>query len=814
MSNVHSVDALIANLRDGRATVRAEALRGLAATKHTGPELVPFLRDTELHVALAAAEALVELGVAQKANVVAIANALDGAKRAVCDTVERFLSELVGRADAELLQIFDAAESVACKALVRACGRLGPGGLHFLQRAARDDRPRVRINAAFGVGAIGELEAVSSMALLFELAGQDDVADVRSAAQRAGASLAQRLKSLDAEGRRAKGASSATVPAFEQRELTAAEYAATAKTASLEDLLRALTNWRSLVRINALRILAQQGREAIAAAGAVAPLLRDDETNVRLEAARALGKLGAPYVAAALARALGDPEPDVVAAVAQAIAELGTEPAVVDVLVDSLDIVDEAHGARLAALIASMPDGVRRLADALASTTVEIRINAALGIASVGRERAAPALSALVAAAAPTPTTRSNVRLHAALSRAIAVISPRVTEAPSPLTDPDPAVRARAVASAESVDVLRSSLRDEEVSVRLAAARALDKLGTDAVGAAAAVLVEIYDGHPDIAAILTAHSSAAVDQALVQGLDRDDLRGADRIIDLILARASAPDVLGAAFQRMSSRANAARGLIKLGKEKLGQARAVLEHARASASAAERDLARSTLDAIDGPPVVPSVPAVPGFETELLDDKAFTAKLDAAQLLPFTRDGRAIVRANAVTALGTLGNAALASTIGPMLRDDDARVRIAAARALGRLGDDAVIATARQLVAALRDETAVADAVNATLAPRKDKLEDALIAGLETDDEAHGLRVAQLVATLPNARELLFAAFDGEAQNVQINAAFGIALLGTQAAGPAGRRRLVEGMAGPHNRRRSAMEKALRMLDGR
>ena len=65
--------------------------------------------------------------------------------------------------------------------------------------------------------------------------------------------------------------------------------------------------------------------------------------------------------------------------------------------------------------------------------------------------------------------------------------------------------------------------------------------------------------------------------------------------------------------------------------------------------------------------------------------------------------------------------------------------------------------------------------------------------------------------LLEARDLLFAAFEGEAQNVQINAAFGIALLGESAAGPAGRRRLVGGLAGPFTRRRSAMEKALRLF---
>ncbi|MBK9033544.1 MAG: hypothetical protein IPL61_20150 [Myxococcales bacterium] len=74
-----------------------------------------------------------------------------------------------------------------------------------------------------------------------------------------------------------------------------------------------------------------------------------------------------------------------------------------------------------------------------------------------------------------------------------------------------------------------------------------------------------------------------------------------------------------------------------------------------------------------------------------------------------------------------------------------------------------------------------------------------------------MRVAELICGLPDARALLFAAFDGPAQNVQINAAFGIATLGAKVAGPDGRRRLLDGLLGPPTRRRHAMVKALRLL---
>ncbi len=147
----------------------------------------------------------------------------------------------------------------------------------------------------------------------------------------------------------------------------------------------------------------------------------------------------------------------------------------------------------------------------------------------------------------------------------------------------------------------------------------------------------------------------------------------------------------------------------------------------------------------------------------------------------------------------------------MLRDGDDCVRVAAANALDKIGDDAVVAAAAFLVGALAGDKRVADACRTVLAARKSKVEAALVAGMETADEVHGMRICELICALPNARELLFAAFDGPAHNVQINAALGIGMLGAKRAGDAGRQRLVSGLAGPVTRRQHAAVKALAML---
>ena len=820
---------LLAGLRDGRGFVRANALLGLAANGHTGPDLVVFLRDGDDQVARAAAEALRHLGLVQRTHIVAIATALDGARPEVVELVEHLLSELVGSADAELLDALDTVESFASSAVIRGCKRAGGRGLDLLQKAARDERTRVRINAARGIAQLGDIDPEKSLRLLFALANDDSVSDVRTAAKRSYVTLTASSRSADTVRITRE---QPRVPALTQHELDATALAAAAKIAPLEELLHALHDPRTHARLNALRVLAQQGASAPTARD-VASLLRDAEAVVRVEAARALRKLGAVAAAAELVRALGDAE--TAAAAEETLADAGVD--VAEALVEGLDVANEAHGARVAALIARLPDGVGRLTAALASPAIDLRVNAALALTTLGPSRAGSAVPSLIAAA----RYGSNARLRAALICAISVLDPRPTQAPPviPITgfeiqfldesalpkdvlvkigaggiarhlaDVRPIVRANAatalaVIGGDVTSALAACLRDDAPEVREAAVRAIEKLEDPAIAACAPALVDALADAvlaKQIGALL-ARKSSAIDHALVRGLDTDDRELADRLCELIIVRSNVVELLTTAWSRTGSRANAAHCMIALGKD-----HGVLQAARASNEQAERDLARATLRTIAGPPTTPAVPEVMGFETTLLEPAAFTGKLDTAQFVPFLRDGRPVVRANAVTALGDHAGAA---TLAALLRDDDVRVRVAAARAIGKLGDDEVSATAPALVAALRGEPEVAAACKTVLAARQDKVEAALLAGLETDDERHGIRVAELVCALPRARELLFAAFDGEAQNVQINAAFGIAMLG-DGAGPAGRQRLVGGLAGPFNRRRSAMEKALSMM---
>ena len=183
-----------------------------------------------------------------------------------------------------------------------------------------------------------------------------------------------------------------------------------------------------------------------------------------------------------------------------------------------------------------------------------------------------------------------------------------------------------------------------------------------------------------------------------------------------------------------------------------------------------------------------------------------------ELVGYMRDGRAHVRANAATALGTLGAAAAgaALSIGVLMRDDDMRVRIQAAGALDKLGDAAVRETAEYLVGALRGDAGVAATVAPVLVARKARMLSALLKGLETDDEVHGRRILDVISVLPDAPELLCDAIESPAENVQVNAALGLGIVGAQRAGSAGRKALESRRTGGFVRTREAAFKALAM----
>ena len=854
-ASTFSPDALIAMLIDGRAHVRANAALALAATGQAVPQLVPLLRDSEAVAANAAADALAKLGASVRALVPQIVAATAGTQPEITDKVVALLAELVGTADDELIVALDVTEDVAMKSVIAACGTLGKRGIAFLIRAAKHERSRVRMNAVAGLGKLGKVDLDVAMAFLTNLEATDPVPDVRSAAKQAALAVIAREKQVAVDHL------PKDIPDFEARKLSASELAEYEGAIRVDEMMFALRDGRAHVKINAARALAIKGAAAGAdAAAAMGLLMRDSVAQVRREVAKSLAKLGDAAVAAApdLVGALGDGEEEVAEAAAEALDSLGARAA--DALYKGLETGSEAGGRRVGELAVKLAGAAAALVREFASPAVNVQVNAALAMGLMSKQQLGNAgMQALYGA-----RTGGDARTREAVRWALDRIEPRGATGPRAvaldgfetraltqadldkgkadlanvgagdlaghLTDGRDHVRANAAlalgvlgaAAASAASSLGVLLRDDAPRVRLSAAQALDKIGDAAVVETADSLVGALGDRDDsvgdaVAAVIRARKGKMI-AALVRGLETDKPAAARRIGDLLGAFDDAVDILCDAFDSpaVNVQVNAALALGMLGPKRVGKGRKALEGARTGGDARTRDAVRAALEVLDGPKRSGPAPvAVDGFETKLLGPEAFPdpTKLSLDDLIGYAQDGRSIVRANAATAIGSFGanGRGAALPLGVLMRDDDPHARIAAAHALDKLGDDAVRETAAYLVGALRGDADVAKAVAGVLAPRKAKVLTALLKGLETDDETHAKRILELIGALPDASEILCDALDNPAENVQVNAAIGIGMLGSKRAGASGKKALESRRTGGFVRTREAAFKGLAML---
>jgi HEAT repeat protein len=848
-----NADELTAMLRDGRGVVRANAALGLAAVNQPSLDLVTLLRDSEPRVAAAAAEALGLLGTLIRPFVPQLSQALDGALPEVVEAMVVAMASLIGKANDELFLALDVSFALAMKTVCEAAGRLGRAGIGFLIAATAHERGRVRINAIGGLGRWGKADIEASMACLMAVEANDPIPDVRTAAKQASLAVIAREKVV------AVDALPKNIPDFEERKLGMSELAEYADAINVDEMVHALSDGRTHVRINAARGLAAKGGGAARAVGNLGLACRDSIAAVRREAAKALGKLGddALPAAADLVGALSDAEAEVADGAAETLEALG--PRALDALVRGLETGSEPGGRRVGELIGKLAGAAEVLTEAFRSPAVNVQVNAAIGLGMLGRAGVGVGLAALHGA-----RTGGDARTREAVRRALEMINPAGNTGPAPvavdgfedrflaaaeldkhkaalqavgvadldayLQDGRDVVRANAAtalgalgpAAAAAATTLGVRLRDDSPRVRVAAAQALDKLGDAAVIATAADLVRALGDADEKVAEACAHvlraRKARMIGALVRGLEADDPTHGRRIAELLNVFEDAPEILCDAFESpaVNVQVNAAIALGMLGAKRVGKGRKALEGARTGGWERTREAVRKALDMLDGPrPTGPAVIEVEGFESRLLGAEAFgnaSGKLAVGDLISYLRDGRSHVRANAATALGVLGASAsgAALAIGVLLRDDDMRVRIQAAQALDKLGDDAVRETAAYFVGALRGDAEVAAAVASVLAARKARVLGALIKGLETDDETHARRIVELINALPDAAETLCDAIESPAENVQVNAAIGLGMLGEKRAGASGRKALETRRTGGFVRTREAVFKGLAM----
>ncbi|HTL33660.1 MAG TPA: HEAT repeat domain-containing protein [Kofleriaceae bacterium] len=846
---------LIGMMADGRAIVRANAALALAAGNHAVAELVPLLRDSETSVALAVAEAFAKLGPLVRPLLPPIVQQLGGAKPEVLDVAVDGLAQHVGKADDELTSSLDVPEDVAMKSVVDACKRAGKAGIAMLAKATKHERSRIRVNAASGLGRLGKMDPDTALAALNALEQGDPVPDIRTAAKLAILEVVKREKveAVDALPK--------NIPDFEARKLTLSELSEYADSIDIDQMIHALMDGRDHVRVNGARGLAAKGAKAARAATSLGLLMRDSVAAVRREAAKAMGKLGIEAVAAAsdLVGGLGDVEADVVDAATDTLSAWGERA--MDALVKGLEAGGEEHGRRVAELITKSPRAPELLAEAFStSPAVNVQVNAAAGMGMLGKDRVgAKGLAALHGA-----RTGGDVRTRTAVRAALDIIEAKgdtgpkavgipgfedrflaqadadkakaelekvgVSDLTAHLTDGRDVVRANAAlglgtlgaAAAGAAMGLGVLLRDDAPRVRLNAAQALDKIGDAAVVETADFLVGALRDADEkvaetVAGVLRARKTKMI-TALVRGLDTGDPRHGRRIAEVINVLPDASDILCDAIESpaVNVQVNAALGLGMLGKDRVGKGRKALESRRTGGDARTREAVFKALEVLDGPKDQgPQDIAVEGFETRILEPAAFGdgSKLRLDDLAAHLTDGRPVVRANAATALGVIGAPAMGtlSGLGVLCRDDDMRVRIAAAGAIDKLGDDAVREIAPFLVGALRGDAEVAKTVGKVLGARKAKVLGALVKGLETDDETHARRILELINALSDACEILCDAFESPAENVQVNAAMGIGMLGEKRAGSAGKKKLEGARTGGFARTREAVFKALAAL---
>jgi HEAT repeat protein len=850
----YELGELLGMLRDGRAHVRANAALALAAAGHAATELTTQLRDSENAAATAAAEAIARLGASAKVLVVQIVAAMNGTQAEVTETLVTSLSELAKGAEDELGAALDVPLELAMKSVIAASGLLGKAGVALLAKATKHDTVRVRANAAAGLGKLGKTDADTAMAALTALEAADPVPDVRTGAKQAMLQVVAREKVA------AVDALPKNIPDFEARKLSASELSEYEGSIDIEEMIYALRDGRAHVRVNGARGLGVKGAQAARAAKPLGLLMRDSIAAVRREAAKMLGKLGKGAVEAAsdLCGGLGDAESDVVEAAFETLEGWGD--AARDALVKGLETESEQGGRKVGELIAKLPDAAALLVEAFKSPAVNVQVHAALGMGALGKAKLGAGIESLLGA-----RTGGDARTRAAVREALDTLDPRAASGPKAVTIDGFEARFLAAADLEKAkaelgnvgigdlvaylqdgrDVVRANaatglgalgaqaqgsesslgvlLRDDSPRVRLAAAQALDKIGDAAVIATADNLVRaLGDADAPVAeacsAVLKARKARMLG-ALVRGLETDKPEHGRRIVELINVFEDAVDILCDAFESpaVNVQVNAALGMGLLGPKRVGKARKALEGARTGGDARTREAVKKALELLDGPKRIgPEPVAVDGFETKPLEAAAFGdgSKLIVQDLVEYLTDGRSIVRANAATALGVLGANArgAALPVAVLLRDDDSAVRIRAAAALDKLGDDAVRETADYLVGALRGDPEVAKAVAPVLAARKARMLTALLKGLETDDDTHARRILELVKALPDAQEILCDAIESPAENVQVNVATGIGMLGAKRAGSAGRKALEERRTGGFARPRDAGFKALAVLD--
>jgi HEAT repeat protein len=280
-----ATDALIEALRDEE--VRTDAIRALAGIgAQAVSSLMKATRDKNDGVRKAAYEALVKIGAPSvdpiidslKAGKVDYDYAMNALAKIGAPAVESLVKHLGGKNDSM--------RRLSAETL-RRIGPPAKSAVPALAKTANDPLPTVRASALAALAAIGPAGETETKAILWGLRDRD--ARVRSAA-----SGAARKIGPDADA----GAVSVLAEALKDRRWFVCTEAADAlgrigpnASASVPDLIKALSAKDSKIRYSAARALGAVGPKAAEALPELERLLKDPDPSVRTAATRSIEKI-------------------------------------------------------------------------------------------------------------------------------------------------------------------------------------------------------------------------------------------------------------------------------------------------------------------------------------------------------------------------------------------------------------------------------------------------------------------------------------------------------------------------------------------
>ncbi|MBN1947228.1 MAG: HEAT repeat domain-containing protein [Bradymonadales bacterium] len=560
------VQQLVRALSDGRPTMRQNAATALGVigkgAADAAGSLALAVRDDNPDVRASAAQALGQLGAEAAAVAVpALLRALTDPVAEVATAAKASLEGLGSEALDPLVQALDCEPDLAARTVLPLLAELGKAAIGPLLPALDHLSVRVRANAATALGLIGPDAASQAREPLTKLLADPD-ALVKAQARRA-------IDAVDGvvPPPKVMEPEPLPLPEFDTVQMEAAELKKQAKKLDVGRLVRALSDGRHLVRLNAATALGVLGTAAADAAPALALATRDEKAEVQQEAATALGALGAdgvPVAIPALLKAMTDPKPEVVEAANNAIGALGA--VAIDALVEGLNRQpEEAAKTVIPALVAQGAAVVDPLSQALNHLSVWVRTNAVKALGLLGPKDGKSARAAVEAA---TRDANEQVRSRAgeALDRIDGVEPLPLVLEPEPLPLADFGSQSldadflKKQAKSLQVDRLKRGLFDGRTYVRENSARALGTLGKAAESALIEMLVALKDSEwsvreataialgelkfdPDKAVPALAMALAGKDKrlegAIIQAIDNYGKAAIDPLMNLLHARPEA-----------------------------------------------------------------------------------------------------------------------------------------------------------------------------------------------------------------------------------------------------------------------------------